>query len=347
LAVRKNSNVGNLHAKAAEIDQITLTERRLDLLNLHKYLGSSVLSDYSTEHRVDMAAVLLFDAINNLTTRHRIADVRDRNRYLFVHGAAFRGYFVTPVCVLHMMLIFIEDPSEFTFSARRNTALILDVACVAFHLLHFVLRLYLRHTPTDQPNDAGVQALSRFNSFKQSFRKKLAMGKQFMKGRTEQFELASFIIAIGMCLEAVVYASSGYDSGVPRYMRCFRVVFLVDAQPLLKRLVRNCLSSLIALREVLMLGSAIIIFFSLTAIVVWPPDTTAEGATHFYSIHRSIMSFVFASMGAVNFPDIMLPAVNEDYRSTCIFFMLFMILVVVWLLNLCLAVVYQQYRSFL
>jgi Ca2+-binding EF-hand superfamily protein len=41
-----------------------------------------------------------------------------------------------------------------------------------------------------------------------------------------------------------------------------------------------------------------------------------------------------------------LPAVNEDYRATCIFFMLFMVIVVVWLLNLCLATVFQQYRSF-
>ena len=80
---------------------------------------------------------------------------------------------------------------------------------------------------------------------------------------------------------------------------------------------------------------------------MWPPATTAEGATHFYSVHRAIMSFTFASMGAVNFPDIMLPAVNEDFRSTCLFFMCFMVLVVVWLLNLCLATVYQQYRSFL
>jgi hypothetical protein len=279
LAARKHLAVGNLQAKAAEIDQITLTERRNDLVNLNKYLGSSILSgkarreggrkegrkegridgaevaeynaaipttltalhasltpplpldtshmrpDFSTRHRVDMAAVLLFDAINNLTTRHRIASDWDRRKYLLVHGAAFRGYLITPICVLHMMLIFIEDPSEFTFAGRRDTATALDIFCTLFHVLHFVVRLYLRHTPSDQEADAGMHAMGRFNSFKASARRKLAVGKQFTRGRTEQFELTSFLVALGMLLEVLIAVSEGHT--IPRYIRCLRVIFLI------------------------------------------------------------------------------------------------------------------------
>eukprot|EP00518_Triparma_eleuthera_P007996 CAMPEP_0182489940 /NCGR_PEP_ID=MMETSP1319-20130603/49155_1 /TAXON_ID=172717 /ORGANISM="Bolidomonas pacifica, Strain RCC208" /LENGTH=781 /DNA_ID=CAMNT_0024692065 /DNA_START=103 /DNA_END=2445 /DNA_ORIENTATION=- len=172
----------------------------------------------------------------------------------------------------------------------------------------------------------------------------MKLPRKVLGGRTEQFELFAFLVAVAMVVENIVFLSSSFKTA--RFCRTLRVIFLVDAQSVLKRLVRNCISSLIALREVLLLlSTAVIAFFSLTAIVVWPPGTTAEGATHFYSVHRAIMSFIFASMGAVNFPDIMLPAVNEDFRSSCVFFMTFMVLVVVWLLNLCLATVYQQYRT--
>lgn len=159
-----------------------------------------------------------------------------------------------------------------------------------------------------------------------------------------QFEIFVVLVLLSMLVENTVCAAS--EGPTALYIRSLRIIFLVDSLNILKRLIRNTLSSLIALREVLMLGASMITFFALTAIIVWPPLTTAEGATHFYTIHRSIMTFTFASMGAVNFPDIMLPAVNEDYRATCIFFILFMVIVVVWLLNLCLATVFQQYRSF-
>ncbi|GMH58289.1 hypothetical protein TL16_g02578 [Triparma laevis f. inornata] len=351
LAYRKHSslnenslamNQSRILTEARKIDDdIVARERRLQLQLMSQQLGSSTLTEISPVEKVDMAAVLLFDAINNLTTRHRIASSFDRALYLFVHGKMFRATFVTPVCFVHMMLIFIENPSEFSgWEGRKEVAMGMDMCCILFHLLHFCVRLGLRHSGNNSMAEDAALAKVRF-----SLRKKLMKVRRFFGGRTEQFEMFAFLIAIAMLIENSVYLSEDY--GTARFCRCLRVVYLVDAQPLLKRLVRNCLSSLIALREVLLLSAAVILFFSLTAIVVWPPATTAEGATHFYSLHRAIMSFTFASMGAVNFPDIMLPAVNEDFRSTCLFFMCFMVLVVVWLLNLCLATVYQQYRSFL
>ena len=57
------------------------------------------------------------------------------------------------------------------------------------------------------------------------------------------------------------------------------------------------------------------------------------------------MTFTFSTLGAVNFPDIMLPTVNEEDPMTSLFFVIFMLIIVVWLLNLCLAVVYQQYTN--
>ena len=322
-------------AQANNIDKWTILERKQ--LEKSDYLGA--LEHLDREKRVEMAAVLLSDAINNMTTRHRIETKFDRDSYLFLHSRFFRGTIVTGMCVLHMMLIFVEDPSEYTFDNRRTVCMVLDMCCIAFHMVHFVFRLMLRLTRKNKGAEANALSIA---SLKTSFKKKT---RRLLRGRTEQFELFAFLVAVAMLVENLIFLSASFKTY--RFLRALRVVFLVDAQPLLKKLVRNCLSSIIALREVLLLSAAVIVFFSLTAIVVWPPGTTAEGATHFYSVHRAIMSFIFASMGAVNFPDIMLPAVNEDFRSSCLFFMTFMVLVVVWLLNLCLATVYQQYRSFL
>lgn len=189
LAYRKHSslnenslamNQSRILTEARKIDDdIVARERRLQLQLMSQQLGSSTLTEISPVEKVDMAAVLLFDAINNLTTRHRIASRYeicedeaqrgakamsfsisitntlaashyarhsfDRALYLFVHGKMFRATFVTPVCFVHMMLIFIENPSEFTgWEGRKEVAMGMDVCCILFHLLHFCVRLGLR-----------------------------------------------------------------------------------------------------------------------------------------------------------------------------------------------------------
>ena len=179
------------------------------------------------------------------------------------------------------MLIFIEDPCPtYPFTIRKPLSSILDLLCLIFHLCHFTFRLYLRATPSDslQVSISGKRT---------NLKGLIIKTRRILPGRTEQFEAFALLVAVVLVTDNIRYIVSDFTS--PRYSRLFRVIFLVDSIQVLKRLMRNCLSSLIALREVLLLGLAIISFFSLTAIIVWPPESTAEGATHFYSIHRSVM----------------------------------------------------------
>ena len=260
--------------------------------------------------QIEMAGVLLFDAINDLPTRHRLKTKFDRKIYLFIYGDFFRLYICAPVCVFNMALVYNEDYN-------------LDMICLAFHLFHFIVRLYLRVVSDGD----GVT----FGDLRKTMRAVLTH-------RSEQFEF------IGMCSAvAQIITLTKFPDVHFMWTRSLRVFYLVDCLKVLKRLTRNVVSTVVALREVFLLWVAITSFFALTAIVVWPPRETVQGAVYFKSLHRAIMTFTFATIGAVNFPDILLPTVNEESISTSFFFVLFMLIIVVWLLNLCLAVVYQQY----
>ena len=57
-------------------DRIVSNQKSIEQQLARDYLGSSTMSDIGSEMRVEMAAVLLFDAINNLTTRHRVKSKR-------------------------------------------------------------------------------------------------------------------------------------------------------------------------------------------------------------------------------------------------------------------------------
>jgi len=284
-------------------------------------LASSVASsfhrakffDSERKIQIEMASILLFDAIHDLPTRHRLSHSWDRALYLWLYGDTFRLYLCVPISLFNMSLVFYESFK-------------LDLICQIFHLCHFSMRLYMR-TYSDDGSRLGWKDIKKTVSM-------------VLQHRSEQFEAAGFTIALVQTVGLYFFPNNHQN-----WMRVFRVFYLVDALKVLKRLVRNVVSTVIALREVFMLWVAITSFFALTAIVVWPPAETVQGAVFFTSLHRSVISFTFATFGAVNFPDVMLPTVNEEDALTSLFFIIFMLIIVVWLLNLCLAVVYQQYTN--
>ena len=99
----------------------------------------------------------------------------------------------------------------------------IDICCILFHLVHFMVRLALRHSGNNiAAEDAAL------NKVRFSLRKKLKKVRRFFGGRTEQFEMFAFLIAAAMLTENAVFMSNGY--GTARFCRCFRVVYLVDAQ---------------------------------------------------------------------------------------------------------------------
>jgi hypothetical protein len=286
------------HSQMRAIDDHVLASYRRTRAALERSASSLPHSE-----RVDMAAVLLFDAIHELTTRHRMHTVSDRRLYLFLHGPTFRTLVCCPISFIHLLLIFIESrASEYTFAHRLPIAMAINFACIAFHFAHFVTRLYLRRTPIAEPRANANANANTTNASVRIARSLARTTKSYLFGASEQFEAVAIVSLLAMVIDNSVHLASGYTT--PLLTRALRVIFLIDSINILKRLIRNTLSSLIALREVLLLGASMIGFFALTAIIVWPPATTAQGTTHFYSVHRSIMTFTFASMGAVNFPDI-------------------------------------------
>jgi len=141
--------------------------------------------------QIDMASVLLFDAINDLPTRHRIVGSWDRWLYICIHGSFFRNYICLPVALFNMSLIFYEEYN-------------LDLVCQIFHLIHFTIRLYLR-CYSDTDGRVKLKDLKKTVS-------------KVLRHRSEQFEIIGFSLALAQLIAVTLHPETH-----ELWVRAFRV----------------------------------------------------------------------------------------------------------------------------
>ena len=191
-----------------------------------------------------------------------------------------------PVCILHLLLIAIEPPTLTSFRHQLPTALIVNACFNLFHLVHIVLRLTL-YNGSVVAEDA---AISKFRQASIKTRKIISDTVDSITTNAHRFEPAALLMLACMFLEDF-NQSRDLTSHSLRLARCFRVFFLIDAWTPLKLLFINCVGALVEISEALVLMASTIVLFACTAVVMWPANETAEGATYLYSMHRAIMSF--------------------------------------------------------
>ena len=94
---------------------------------------------------------------------------------------------------------------------------------------------------------------------------------------------------------------------------------LVDLYKEVKRLSQQFLNAMAALKELAALAAIFVGFYLLCGLMMYPsPDAqhgikgTSEGAVVFVDLHARTMQLLYLMIGAVNYPDVMLPAYIED-----------------------------------
>ena len=108
---------------------------------------------------------------------------------------------------------------------------------------------------------------------------------------------------------------------------------------------KQTMRSLYDLKEIAVIGVLTLAFFLLIGMALYPVETTSQGRFHFDTTHNRLMELIFMTLGSVNFPNVMLPALTADGNAALIYFYPYLYFSVFIYLNILLAVVYNSYTS--
>ena len=324
----------------------------------------------SRDERVMRAALYLYDAVTGQPPCHR-EDVMGRRLHYFLNSFAVHRVILPAIALCHFLLAVFEPPAlvgaaalpaSVLGGARRAPGQPLwvscaDAFCIAILLAHAVLRLKtIREADIGQ--DAGRGLRGRL-SLTQRSRDPDALTDRVAPSRCVRvralasrapWELAMFVAALVLIVEFAVASTGalGYQQrfSVVRPCRALRLVPLLDLHPPLKVMIGHIWLSVFNLRDVVLMSLAFLIAFVLAAMLLFPAGTP-EGDVVFRSFYVTFMELVYLFVGAVNFPDIMLPATIEMSRWYVLFFALFFVVMVMIVGNLMLAEIWNRYADIL
>eukprot|EP01050_Picozoa_sp_SAG11_P006199 SAG11_NODE_472_length_9191_cov_5.863851_1_plen_1268_part_00 len=288
--------------------------------NLHQLYGVTECRD--SDERINIARQLLEDAMLRRGSVHKITA---SGRRIFGWLNRFHRFFAAAVWV-NFMIGWVEDDGHedhdsfvrWHVNGKTYYAVpILELTCCAIHFLHCVLRV---KAAVYWPADGWL------------------VGKCFVTVLI--ISDASRILLLG--------------PGTAPVTRMLRAYLLLDIYPNVRQLFDQFINALKALKELSLLGMVGLIFYVLAGLMMYPvPDETStppimgtsQGATVFVDLHARIMQLLYLTIGAVNYPDVMLPAYVEDGNWALLYFGSFAILFIFVFLNIALAVIYQRYTQ--
>ncbi|KAF0852840.1 mitochondrial two pore calcium channel protein 1 [Andalucia godoyi] len=125
------------------------------------------------------------------------------------------------------------------------------------------------------------------------------------------------------------------------FVRFLRPFYVIWHHQVLRTVVSNILSSLMDIANLILVFA--FYFFIMLAVFVGVFRGTAEGNAYFATPGDAIY-YLFVTMTTVNFPDVMIPAYNENGLYAC-FFVVFLLTCTVFFLNLTTATMYRTYRG--
>ena len=144
--------------------------------------------------------------------------------------------------------------------------------------------------------------------------------------RSERWLVVKSVVTVLCTLDCVVQmgcAASGWCGGVAFYVRALRslrVVFWVEYVPVLRNEFTQTLETIRRILPALFLLAVIIVFYGGVAIALFPRGDLAasvgvdatEGDLYFTDIQTAIVQLFYLFAGAVNFPDISMPAILQN-----------------------------------
>ncbi|OQR95878.1 Cullin-associated NEDD8-dissociated protein, partial [Thraustotheca clavata] len=121
-----------------------------------------------------------------------------------------------------------------------------------------------------------------------------------------------------------------------------RIIMFIVTRPELRRALRKIFRVLAEVRNILSLVIVFILFFSWMSVVLF--QGTPEGEAQMPNIYEASWHFLIL-LTTANFPDIMMPAYNDN-RLICLFFIFFLCFGLFFLMNVVLAVVFNNFARF-
>lgn len=166
--------------------------------------------------------------------------------------------------------------------------------------------------------------------------------KIFWKSRVN---LLKVVLMVLLGADILVYALYAYSSGSIidlsfRFGPYLRVMLLVvDVRAL-----RECVRTTVAITRVLDIVVLFLLFLMFASVLAFVLFEDTEQGTMYFSTYGNTLYRMFVLFTTSNNPDVWLPA-YKAFRSSCLFFIVYILFGVYFITNLILAVVYDSFKE--
>jgi hypothetical protein len=260
------------------------------LRQLLKGLGASEAERQA--QRAPAAAMVLFDALHHSSSL--LTNKLDA-RSLFWYALSTRRVVKAAVVVAivgHLTLGFFEPTilSKDPCSSGHHYARILELLCCAVHILDCRLRYRLKVSPLKDRWLVSKALLAVVNA-----------------------TVSIVLMAKGTC------TTDWHVAELVIVTMIFRPLLVLDKFRKVRELQNTLITAVLSLKETLIITVAIITFYIMIGQTLYletivPSDTAcerdlkAQAAARFETFHRGLSELMYLSLGAANFPDVMMPA---------------------------------------
>jgi hypothetical protein len=291
-------------------------------------VGGGVEPIADTEERFAIAAQLIYDTSTRRNIYHKLSK-GGRDMYLRLHR--WRHIFIVAVWV-NLLVGWMEDDGHDTFelapALHTDGELywvipLLELCLVPVHLYHCYLRI----------------AVS-------------------VRWQNDWWLICKCTACVLIACDAVHEMGAGKNT-LPM-SRLLRPYLVLDCHSGVRHLHAQCVKALKALKELMVLMLVCLLFFVLAGLMMYPTPGgavkeevagqghvrgTSQGDVVFQDMWYRVAQLVYLTFGAVNYPDVMLPAYIEDGSMSLLYFLPAIVIFLFLFLNVVLAVVYSGYTE--
>eukprot|EP00039_Didymoeca_costata_P026845 m.16804 g.16804 ORF g.16804 m.16804 type:complete len:837 (+) comp5803_c0_seq1:169-2679(+) len=237
-----------------------------------------------------------------------------QNLYLFIHSPVYKRVEVV-MALIFLSLVIFERPQ--TIECSLYLPMAFEVIC----MLYFLLNLWAQGRVLRSSMSEGEESILTV-----------------FKSRTFAVRfLVIFILFVDLILSVTVLRLHS------RVLRFFRVILILDAQNAagVRRVCRQIVQTAWKVFDMLVF---VMLYIMLFAVMAFNFFSLNHSDPYFATFETSFMS-MFILMTTANNPDVMMTAYN-DHAGACLFFIIYMLFGFYFLMNLLLAMVYDNFTLY-